>query len=157
MADFIGAGNFIPVSEINASGKNIKAITDGGGEIIIGKIPDLNSRAFRYRDMINKIKNEPKTHFRFVFFIRPEKLKVSSRPLYRPVKRHIATGLPVNHFTAKIISRVFEGPDTRLTLFLSSLGKLIAEVKNDEQNREFQEGENIYVYWNIKDGCLLEK
>ena len=80
-----------------------------------------------------------------IFFIRPEKVKVTTKPQRNK-----------NLFNGKVKSIVFEGPDIRLEVISDSLGKIKIEVKNDGSFPGFKESDNLLFYWDYTDGILLE-
>lgn len=167
VADFIGAGNFIFVSKIETEKKYLKITVNHGGVILLQKD---NAETFR----INSFKNTNDTALiaentfydstdnknlnlikrkDFVFFIRPEKIKILTDSEHNLSLTNKKTG--INHFKGKIISKTFEGPDIRIKLFSEKLGNLIMEIKNDEIYEGFNENSNVQFYWNTSDGILL--
>jgi len=80
-----------------------------------------------------------------VFFIRPEKIRLAGKLQGNK-----------NFFNGKVRSIIFEGPDIRLEVVSSSLGKIRIEVKNDRSFPDFKENDTILFYWGYNDGILLE-
>ncbi|MBM3704898.1 MAG: ABC transporter ATP-binding protein [Actinobacteria bacterium] len=164
VADFIGAGNFIPLSDIIISAENLKAITESGGEIIIGTDTVSTFKRCVSAATLDKIKNRKTEDAGLVFFLRPEKIKISAVSTSGSSSQGLSYNTSrekfCNKFVAKIVSKVFEGPDTRITLFSKELGTFTAETKNDkftENHPEYSEGDNVYIHWNIEEGCIFEK
>jgi spermidine/putrescine transport system ATP-binding protein len=148
VADFIGAGNFIPIVSIEKNNGNYKIKTSLGGEIIIntGILNNINN---------NIINNNLNDNFssKLIFFIRPEKIKIATYPGVISKNKNSE----INFFQGVIISKVFEGPDTRLKIESENLGIITVELKNDQIYEEFVENSPITFYWNYSDGILLEK
>ncbi|MCL5072631.1 MAG: ABC transporter ATP-binding protein [Actinobacteria bacterium] len=158
VADFIGAGNFIPIWDVVFPGKDIvKALTKTGGEITIRKNlrpdygPESENDTNPFQIMTARIKNNIASKQDLVFFIRPEKIKVSSGSLWKVSD----AAAPLNRFEAKIISRIFEGPDIRIRLFSEKIGLITAEIKNDAAHENFTENNPAYIYWDSREGIIL--
>ena len=135
VADFIGAGNFITVKNVAYEGNSCLINAGNGGKIILRH---QNSKC------INGSRN-------ILFFIRPEKIKVSLNNKYISVNK----ATEINQFTGKITSVVFEGPDIRIKIFSALLGNITAEIKNDELETRFAENDDVAIYWNAAEGILL--
>lgn len=134
VADFIGAGNFMQVSLISRKGTILRLKTLGDDEII-------------WENNDNDL--APGNSNQLVFFIRPEKVKIDLS-LQKEIKN-------VNYFSGIIVSKIFEGPDTRLLVFSEKIGNVTIEVKNDQIYKSFIENSPIFFYWNYSDGVLLIK
>jgi spermidine/putrescine transport system ATP-binding protein len=134
VADFIGAGNFIKVSLISRKGTILRFKTLGDDKIIW----ENNDNDYFPPDNSNQ----------FVFFIRPEKVKIDLS-LQKEIKN-------VNYFSGIIISKIFEGPDIRLLVFSEKIGNITIEIKNDQVYKSFIENSPIFFYWNYSDGVLLK-
>lgn len=135
VADFIGAGNFMQVSLISRKGTILRLKTLGDDEIIW----ENNDNDYF----------TPGNSNQFVFFIRPEKVKIDLS-LQKEIKN-------VNYFSGIIISKIFEGPDIRLLVFSEKIGNITIEIKNDQIYKSFIENSPIFFYWNYSDGVLLVK
>ena len=134
VADFVGAGNFMQVSLISRKGTILSLKTLAGNEIIW----ENNSNDYF----------TPGNSNQFVFFIRPEKVKIDLS-LQKEIKN-------VNYFSGIIISKIFEGPDIRLLVFSEKIGNITIEIKNDQVYKSFIENSPIFFYWNYSDGVLLK-
>ena len=134
VADFVGAGNFMQVSLISRKGTILSLKTLAGDEII-------------WEDNDNDYFT-PGNSNQFVFFIRPEKVKIDL-DLQKEIKN-------VNYFGGTIISKIFEGPDIRLLVFSEKIGNITIEIKNDQVYKSFIENSPIFFYWNYSDGVLLK-
>ena len=134
VADFVGAGNFIQVSLISQKNTILSLKTLAGDEII-------------WEDNDNDYFT-PGNSNQFVFFIRPEKVKIDLS-LQKEIKN-------VNYFSGIIISKIFEGPDIRLLVFSEKIGNITIEIKNDQVYKSFIENSPIFFYWNYSDGVLLK-
>ena len=135
VADFVGAGNFIQVSLISIKGTIFRLKALGDDEIIW----ENNDNDYF----------PPGNSNQFVFFIRPEKVKIDLGP-----QKEINN---VNYFGGTIISKIFEGPDIRLLVFSEKIGNITIEIKNDRIYKSFIENSPIFFYWNFSDGILLVK
>lgn len=135
VADFVGAGNFMQVSLISRKGTILRLKTLAGNEIIW----ENNDNDYF----------TPGNSNQFVFFIRPEKVKIDLS-LQKEIKN-------VNYFSGIIISKIFEGPDIRLLVFSEKIGNITIEIKNDQIYKSFIENSPIFFYWNYSDGVLLVK
>ena len=142
VADFVGAGNFIQVSLISRKSTILRLKTSGDDEII-WENNDYNS----LNEKIDSF--APGNSNQFIFFIRPEKVKIDLN-LQKEIKN-------VNYFSGKIISKIFEGPDIRLMVFSEKIGNITIEIKNDQTYKNFIENSPIFFYWNYSDGVLLVK
>ncbi|MBN2073728.1 MAG: ABC transporter ATP-binding protein [Actinobacteria bacterium] len=126
-ADFIGAGNFIPLSSVNNNGQFLSIRAEKGGEFrSASRIPHSKSLSVP------------------VFFIRPEKIKIGSN---NPENSNI--------FTGTVIASVFEGPDIRFEVDSLELGILRIEIKNDGTPPGINKSGKITFYWSYKDGMVL--
>jgi spermidine/putrescine transport system ATP-binding protein len=136
VADFIGAGNFIPVDKVDDCEDNLRITTKNGGLIIAKKHKSISTGDFNKK----------------VFFIRPEKVKISK------YKKHDIAGTTgsMNHFSGEIISKIFEGPDIRLMIYSEKIGNITAELKNDKHYNNLLEDNMISFYWNQSEGMILE-
>ena len=144
VADFVGAGNFMQVSLISRKGTILRLKTLGYDEIIW---ENNGNDYFSLNEKIgNLISDNPN---QFVFFIRPEKVKIDLS-LQKEIKN-------VNYFSGIIISKIFEGPDIRLLVFSEKIGNITIEIKNDQIYKSFIENSPIFFYWNYSDGVLLKK
>ncbi len=146
-ADFIGAGNFIPVSSVRKDNHMFILETKNGGKIFLHDdfkkncrdVPGIKKiREFKSSGVKDKI-TPP------VFFIRPEKIRIEEKPQGNK-----------NFFNGKVRSLIFEGPDIRLEVISDTLGKIRIEVKNDGSFPDFKENDTILFYWDYNDGILLE-
>jgi len=126
-ADFIGAGNFIPLASVKENKRFLDLKAKEGGTFKLSLKP---SRL--------KVQNDP------VFFIRPEKIKIGN---------HIREN--ANKFSGSIKSLTFEGPDIRLEIDAPGLGMLKIEVKNDGSGMDFKESDPIAFYWKYDSGTVL--
>ena len=126
-ADFIGAGNFIPLRSVN--------ISNGILELTAEKGNSFKSASSLPGNAGNK---DP------VFFIRPEKIKIGE------LRKEDA-----NNFSGKVISSIFEGPDIRLEIDSPGLGKVWMEIKNDGSPFDHKTSGNLIFHWNFKDGKVL--
>jgi spermidine/putrescine transport system ATP-binding protein len=144
VADFVGAGNFMQVSLISRKGTILRLKTLGGDEIIW---ENNDNDYFPLNEKIGSL--TPGNSNQFVFFIRPEKVKMDLS-LQKEIKN-------VNYFSGIIISKIFEGPDIRLLVFSEKIGNITIEIKNDQIYKSFIENSPIFFYWNYSDGVLLVK
>jgi spermidine/putrescine transport system ATP-binding protein len=143
VADFVGAGNFIQVSQILRNNSTFRLKTLKDGEIIW----EDNCNSSLTNEGIGNLAHDSSEQF--VFFVRPEKVKINLSPQKE-------TGY-VNYFSGTIISKIFEGPDIRLTVFSEKIGNITIEIKNDQIYKNFMENCPISFYWNYSDGVLLAK
>ncbi len=142
VADFIGAGNFIPVSSVKKDGRIFVMKTKKGGKIFLRE--NFKERC----DYISKKKETAKFRAGMttpVFFIRPEKIRISGKQ--KKVR---------NCFKGRVKSTVFEGPDIKLEVDSKDLGKVRIEIKNVGNIPGFKQGSSILFYWDYTDGILLE-
>lgn len=144
VADFVGAGNFIQVSQILRNNSTLRLKTLRDGEIIW---EDNSNNSSLLNEGIGSF--TPGSSNQLVFFIRPEKVKIDLSPQKE-------TG-NVNYFSGIIISKIFEGPDIRLLVFTEKIGNITIEIKNDQIYKNFMENSPISFYWNYSDGVLLTK
>ena len=140
VADFIGAGNFIPVEKVESHKKHLEITTVNRGTILL-----KNNRTTGTVHHKNRGKQ--------FFFIRPEKIKITADQ---------QCSLPdpyaeVNQFNGEIISKVFEGPDIRLSIHSGKLGNITVELKNDEFFKNSLKDDMISFCWNITEGMLLQE
>jgi len=135
VADFIGAGNFIDISKIQKKDEAFILITRQGGEIFLE-----NKKPF------SDGKVRPPS-----FFIRPEKVKITSSPVsISPRKNN-------NIYEGNITKAVFEGPDIRLSIDSPEIGNIIAEVKNDKKYPDLEKGKSICFFWDRSEGKILNR
>ncbi len=146
-ADFIGAGNFIPVSSIGKDNHMFMLETKSGGRIFLSDdfkkvcegIPGIKKspgfKSYKFKSEITPP----------VFFIRPEKIKIDREPQENK-----------NFFSGKVKSIIFEGPDIRLGVVSDDLGEIRIEIKNDGSFPDFKENDDLLFYWDYTDGILLE-
>jgi len=80
-----------------------------------------------------------------IFFIRPEKIKISGE-----------TREKGNNFKGTIRSVVFEGPDIRLEVQSPDTGRIRIEIKNDGTLTDYIVGKDIGFSWNTDTGILIE-
>lgn len=182
VADFIGAGNFIPLEHIDTGSQPQVLFAESGGRILLEKNGSGGS-----------VKKK-----RTVFFIRPEKIKISAcekpgstesgsgnpagrcesgryvaksdllisdetdrgvagedLPSRDSVKRDSADGNLTNRYRGKITSVVFEGPDIRLKIFSEALGNITSEIKNLESGIRFSENDSVEFCWETTEGLVL--
>ena len=142
VADFIGAGNFISISSVKESIRILTMQTRKGGKILL-------KNDFK-KQCDYKLGRKKTTKFRGeitppVFFIRPEKIMISTEGKEGK-----------NNFRGKVKSTVFEGPDIKLEVDSKDLGEVRIEVKNIGNLPEFKQGSSILFYWDYTDGILLE-
>ncbi|MCJ7665596.1 MAG: ABC transporter ATP-binding protein [Actinobacteria bacterium] len=146
-ADFIGAGNFIDLASVNLDKDTYRLTTGTGRDFILKKASDQKSCDNGYSKKFasctesgsNTCGSQP------VFFIRPEKIKISGE-----------AHREVNGFKGIIKSVVFEGPDIRLEVDSPDTGKIRIEIKNDGTAFDYAAGKNIDFYWDRDMGILLE-
>jgi len=129
-ADFIGAGNFIPIVSIEQKGDLLELTAEKGGRLVSYYEPARDGQG----------------PLDAVFFIRPEKLRIG-----------MGSEGGANVFSGTIKSSVFEGPDIRLEVDSPQLGMVRIEIKNDGTPPRFKRYENITFYWDPKDGMVLYK
>jgi ABC-type Fe3+/spermidine/putrescine transport system ATPase subunit len=140
VADFIGAGNFIPVDTVEPFKNLLKISTKKNGEILLKN----NSNTMASYQESSDLK---------VFFIRPEKIKIT-----RGGQCSVPdTGAELNQFTGEIVSKVFEGPDIRLSIHSKKLGNITVELKSDEFINNSLKENMISFCWNISEGMLLDR
>jgi spermidine/putrescine transport system ATP-binding protein len=142
VADFIGAGNFIPVSSVKRNGRILIMQTRKGGKILLRNDFKKQCDYKRGKEKTVKFRGEIVPP---VFFIRPEKIRISGRQKEGK-----------NRFKGKINSTVFEGPDIKLGVDSEELGEIRIEIKNVGSLPDFKQGSNILFYWDYTDGILLE-
>jgi|GEM_PF-68487 len=191
VADFIGAGNFIPLEHILTQSRRQILTTAMGGRILLEKnaaedgpigIGNETSAVHggssetkagkgkvtsQYKNKENQIlstsgkidgtvvdspvsivaKKPP------VFFIRPEKIKVSSCEKSGSLEPGDEDS--VNRYYGKITSVVFEGPDIRIKIFSESTGFITSEIKNLEPGIRFCENDPIEFCWDTMEGLIL--
>ncbi len=126
-ADFIGAGNFIPLRSVKQSNGVLELTAEKG-------------RSFKSASGLTG-NTGTKDH---VFFIRPEKIKMGE------AKKEGA-----NNFSGKVMSSVFEGPDIRLEIDSPRLGMVRIEVKNDGRPFDHKKSDNLQFHWGYSDGMVL--
>ena len=141
-ADFIGAGNFIPISSIKKDNRIFVLETKNGGKIFLR---DDFKRGCEDIPRITGTSGFKGKVTPPVFFIRPEKIKITGKPQENK-----------NFFSGKVKSVIFEGPDIRLEVISDNLGKIKIEIKNDGSFPDFKENDNLLFYWDYTDGILLE-
>ncbi len=142
VADFIGAGNFIPVSSVKKEGNIYVMKTKKGGSIFLSNNFKKQYHYISKKERTVKLEGEITPP---VFFIRPEKIRISG-------KRKEG----VNYFKGKLKSTVFEGPDIKLGVDSEELGQLRIEIKNVGSLPDFTQDSNILFNWDQIDGILLE-
>ena len=147
-ADFIGAGNFIELASVNLS-KNIYELTIKTDRVFILE-KDANKQekvANSYSKNTSSSKDAGSSMIgkKPVFFIRPEKIKISKKTQERE-----------NSFKGIIRSVTFEGPDIRLEVQSPETGNIRIEIKNDGTLTDYTAGKEIYFYWDTVTGILLE-
>jgi spermidine/putrescine transport system ATP-binding protein len=142
IADFIGAGNFIPVSSVKKDGSIYVMKTVKGGNIFLSG---------DFKKQCDHIPGEKRTAESGVeisppvFFIRPEKIRISGR------KKEAR-----NCFEGEVRSTVFEGPDIKIEVDSKELGNVKIEIKNVGSLPDFKQSSNVLFYWEQTDGILLE-
>ncbi len=146
-ADFIGAGNFIPVISVEKDNHMFILETKNRGKIFLR---DDFKKVCKDVPGVKKMQRSKSSGSKDnsalpMFFIRPEKVKVTTKPQRNK-----------NLFNGKVKSIVFEGPDIRLEVISDNLGKIRIEVKNDGSFPDFKENDNFLFYWDYTDGILLE-
>jgi len=142
VADFIGAGNFIPVPSVKKDGSTFIMETTKGGKIFLSD--DFKKQC----DYIPEKKKTLKARGEIippVFFIRPEKIRISGKKKEGK-----------NCFKGKIKSTVFEGPDIKLEVDSEELGEIRVEIKNVGSLPDYKQGSGLLFYWDHTDGILLE-
>jgi len=165
VADFIGAGNFIPIDKIETENKCFKITTISGGKIILQKDSAEMGKTGTFKTAFDtgggasdNISGDTAYNENFkkrilpVFFIRPEKIKISADPECSIPNPKALT----NRFNGKIISKTFEGPDIRIKIYSEELENIIIEIKNDDIYKDFNENSRISFCWNISDGIILQ-
>jgi spermidine/putrescine transport system ATP-binding protein len=192
VADFIGAGNFIPLEHIDTESRLQVLITQRGGRILlekntsagktddvetgsgsihagIGEVKTGNGKAIpQYKNTENPalqtsgeidingngssgspfIKRPP------VFFIRPEKIKISA--CEKSGFPESVNGGLTNRYNGKITSVVFEGPDIRIKIFSEAIGHVTSEIKNLEPGIRFSENDLVEFCWETGEGLILK-
>jgi hypothetical protein len=88
-----------------------------------------------------------------VFFIRPEKIKISA--CKKSGSLEPGHGDLVNRYYGKITSVVFEGPDIRIKIFSESTGYITSEIKNLETGVRFFENDPVEFCWETTEGLVL--
>lgn len=141
IADFIGAGNFIPIVEKSKNEKFLTLKTIYGGEIILKNY--MSSKDYY---------NPKDKSASFTFFIRPEKIKITDKKIFKN-----NSFFNDNSYEGIVKSIVFEGPDIRVKVISQNIGNITIEIKNDRNLKNIRENSNIYFYWDRSDGILLEK
>jgi ABC-type Fe3+/spermidine/putrescine transport system ATPase subunit len=126
-ADFIGAGNFIPIGSVSKKKGLLDLTAEKGGRFKSYSGPKQGTGSVAP-----------------VFFIRPEKIKISK-----------GSEKNANIFSGTIRSSIFEGPDIRLELSSPELGTIRMEIKNDGTPFEFKKSDTLSFYWDRKDGMVL--
>jgi ABC-type Fe3+/spermidine/putrescine transport system ATPase subunit len=155
-ADFIGAGNFIKLKNIKkADKKNILILESELGKTFNYMAANINSPLKSpENDLCSTIftekGTEKNTSNSFIFFIRPEKIKILSD------EDAAMTGRGnLNIFKGKLDSIVFEGPDIRLIISIPELGILKIEIKNEKKYHFLTENSEIKIYWEYEEGILF--
>jgi len=148
VADFVGAGNFIRISQVLREDTILRLKTFENDEIIWENSEKNSSNDYFPLNEGPGSFTSGNTN-KLVFFIRPEKVKID-------LSFQKETG-NVNYFSGIIISKIFEGPDIRLLVFSEKIGNITIEIKNDEIYKGFIENSPIFFYWNYSDGVLLSK
>jgi len=156
VADFIGAGNFIPLSgSYKRSDGMLEVRAKAGGSICIikktGKYPAFPDYDRAFKAASERLENGIKDKRDSYFFIRPEKVRVSSSPVCEIREQ----GPHVNQYGATVVSRIFEGPDTRIILNSRELGNITAELKNDASYENFSENSSAFICWSAYEGTVL--
>ncbi len=160
VADFIGAGNFIPLTgNYKRMDGLIEMQAKAGGNICISrksghnylKEADATHYDTGFERACRKLENGIKMKKDLYFFIRPEKVRVSQNqfclmPDTEPV---------FNQYRATVLSRIFEGPDTRIVLQSDEIGKVTAELKNDISYENFSEKSSAFICWSAYEGTVL--
>ncbi|MDD5622306.1 MAG: ABC transporter ATP-binding protein [Actinomycetota bacterium] len=146
-ADFIGAGNFIPVISVEKENHMFVLKTEDRGRIFLRDDFKKDCRDF---PGVKKIQGPESSGVKDktalpVFFIRPEKIKITTKPQRNK-----------NLFNGKVKAIIFEGPDIRLEVVSNTLGKIKIEVKNDGSLPGLKENDNLLFHWDYIDGILLE-
>jgi len=126
-ADFIGAGNFIPLKSVKNQGSILELFTEKKGSL---------------RSDCSLKEDSEKGDA--IFFIRPEKVKMGR-----------GSGKHSNTFSGKVVSSVFEGPDIRLEIEAPELGMIKVEIKNDGTPHRYQKNDNIAFHWDYNDGMVI--
>jgi len=155
-ADFIGAGNFIKLKNIKKTELgNILILESIQGAIIIHKAEDISHDYLSFEpSAINT--SFPKTDSGenypgdFTFFIRPEKIKISTDKEDENVNEN-----NFNIYKGNLDSIVFEGPDIRLIINIPKLGILKIEIKNEKKYHSLVENSEIIIYWEHEEGILF--
>lgn len=142
VADFIGAGNFIPISSVKRNGRILTMQTRKGGKILLREVFRKQCDYKPGRGKTAKIRGEIAPP---VFFIRPEKIGI-----------YAEGNEGKNSFKGKVKATVFEGPDIKLEVDSKDLGEVGIEIKNVGSLPGFKQGSSILFYWDHTDGILLE-
>jgi ABC-type Fe3+/spermidine/putrescine transport system ATPase subunit len=160
VADFIGAGNFIPLTgNYKRMDGLIEMQTKAGGSIFIStksrqnylKETSYPNYDKTFEATCKKLENGIKNKMDLYFFIRPEKVRVSQNQFCQiPGKDPV-----LNQYRATILSRIFEGPDTRIVLHSNEIGNITAELKNDIIYENFSEKSSAFICWNAYEGTVL--
>ncbi|MCL4378263.1 MAG: ABC transporter ATP-binding protein [Actinobacteria bacterium] len=153
VADFIGAGNFISFVSIEKNkDDNYSLVTQNGIEIIVD--PEIIRNAGP--EIEDSLTSDGKINLQANFFIRPEKISISEDfhpDLKNKILKNVDSGINIYH--GMIISKVFEGPDTRLHIDSRKFGIVKVELKNDQSYKDFPEKSIVSFYWNYSDGIIL--
>ena len=147
VADFIGSGNFIPVSSVvEANGGTVLKIMEESDIFLKSNY----GKSYKRMDTLPDFGYLNKGFVPPFFFIRPEKIKISGEE--SRVSRRDGTNL----YRGTVKSIIFEGPDIKVGVQNPVLGNMKIEIKNDGSGCGFREGQEIFFYWNPSDGLLLE-
>ncbi len=147
-ADFIGAGNFIDLKSVKLDQNTYKLTTQTGRSFILEKTEnkqEAGTNGYSRSFSSSKDTGSSMAGKKPVFFIRPEKIKISMEDRQKE-----------NNFKGTIRSVTFEGPDIRLEIQSPDTGSIMIEIKNDGSLTDYAVGKNIDFYWNTDTGILLE-
>ena len=155
-ADFIGAGNFIKLKNIKKTElENILMLESRQNGIIIYKTEDHNRHSWSLAPAplnasFPKADSGENYSGDFTFFIRPEKIKISTGKEDEP-----GSESNFNIYKGNLESIVFEGPDIRLIINIPKLGILKIEIKNEKKYHSLKENSEIKIYWEYEEGILF--
>ena len=147
-ADFIGAGNFIDLKSVKLYQNTYELTTETGRRFILKNTENKQKAGTNSYSRIFFSSKDARCRIagkKSVFFIRPEKIKISMEGRQEE-----------NSFKGTIKSVTFEGPDIRLEIQSPDTGSIRIEIKNDGTLNNYAIGKDIGFYWDTDTGILLE-
>ena len=147
-ADFIGAGNFIDLKSVKLDQNTYELTTETGRRFILENTENKQKAGTNSYSRIFFSSKDARCRIagkKSVFFIRPEKIKISMEGRQEE-----------NSFKGTIKSVTFEGPDIRLEIQSPDTGSIRIEIKNDGTLNDYAIGKDIGFYWDTDTGILLE-